>query len=408
MFFILENTKLIILGNGFDLACGLKSKYEDFFKKRISQELDTFLKRTYQSFEDRFSFVNNNGQTFRFQTIYEVRSNYLKNKGDKNAFDMMIFHLGQSDMEILKNSNLTFWDIVLYYFQTNTVDRVDDIDWRAVEDRIFNFLNDTNIDKPCLTAMLNTIKHFEDLDMKNWFCLYLAKILSDGKKIPDDFIRYLYQELRSFESAFIDFLNEEVNSNDDYEKKARDLLLKIVSANDMSVLFEQKYLSFNYTEPIVDPNINMTNVHGTLKSKNIIFGIDQTEVDPSCYIYRFTKTFRQMTETSISKRSEELILPKKEEINEIAFFGHSLSPLDYSYFQTIFDFYDLYNSDINLAFYYKLYGDVTNLDMELDLSKKISEMLKSYSPSIGNKNKANNLMHKLLLEKRLIIEEVSL
>ncbi|MEQ6207839.1 hypothetical protein [Enterococcus mundtii] len=115
-----------------------------------------------------------------------------------------------------------------------------------------------------------------------------------------------------------------------------------------------------------------------------------------------------MTETSISKRSEELILPKKEEISEIAFFGHSLSSLDYSYFQTIFDFYDLYNSDITLAFYYKLYGDVTNLDMELDLSKKISEMLKSYSPSIGNKNKANNLIHKLLLEKRLIIEEISL
>lgn len=57
-----------------------------------------------------------------------------------------------------------------------------------------------------------------------------------------------------------------------------------------------------------------------------------------------------MTETSIAKRSDELILPRKEEINEIAFFGHSLSKLDYSYFQTIFDFYDLYSSDVTLAF----------------------------------------------------------
>ncbi|HGF7718021.1 TPA: hypothetical protein QFK41_002848, partial [Enterococcus faecium] len=139
----------------------------------------------------------------------------------------------------------------------------------------------------------------------------------------------------------------------------------------------------------------------------IIFGIDQTKVNPLEEIYRFTKTFRQMTETSIAKRSDELILPRKEEINEIAFFGHSLSKLDYSYFQTIFDFYDLYSSDVTLAFYYRLYDGVTNLEMELDLSKKISAMLKDYSPSIGNENKADNLMHKLLLEKRLVIEEIS-
>ena len=255
--------------------------------------------------------------------------------------------------------------------------------------------------------MLDTINHFDDLDMKNWFCLYLAEILSEGKKIPEDFIEYLYQELRLFESEFINFLNEEVVSNGDYEKNATDLLLQIVSVGEVSDLFYQKYLSFNYTEPINSPYFNITNVHGTLKSRRIIFGIDQTKVNPLEEIYRFTKTFRQMTETSIAKRSDELILPRKEEINEIAFFGHSLSKLDYSYFQTIFDFYDLYSSDVTLAFYYRLYDGVTNLEMELDLSKKISAMLKDYSPSIGNENKADNLMHKLLLEKRLVIEEIS-
>ncbi|WP_426288766.1 AbiH family protein [Enterococcus durans] len=320
---------------------------------------------------------------------------------------MKIIVLNDSDIEILKNSDLTFWDVVLYYFQTNIGEEVDDIDWRAVEDRILNFLNDTNIDKPCLTYMLDTINHFDDLDMKNWFCLYLAEILSEGKKIPEDFIEYLYQELRLFESEFINFLNEEVVSNGDYEKNATDLLLQIVSVGEVSDLFYQKYLSFNYTEPINSPYFNITNVHGTLKSRRIIFGIDQTKVNPLEEIYRFTKTFRQMTETSIAKRSDELILPRKEEINEIAFFGHSLSKLDYSYFQTIFDFYDLYSSDVTLAFYYRLYDGVTNLEMELDLSKKISAMLKDYSPSIGNENKADNLMHKLLLEKRLVIEEIS-
>ena len=48
----------------------------------------------------------------------------------------------------------------------------------------------------------------------------------------------------------------------------------------------------------------------------------------------------------------------------------------------------------------------TNRDMELDLANKISQMLHAYSPSIDNEKKGRNLLHKLLLEKRLIIEEL--
>lgn len=45
--------------------------------------------------------------------------------------------------------------------------------------------------------------------------------------------------------------------------------------------------------------------------------------------------------------------------------------------------------------------------MELDLANKISQMLHAYSPSIDNEKKGRNLLHKLLLEKRLIIEEIN-
>ena len=88
------------------------------------------------------------------------------------------------------------------------------------------------------------------------------------------------------------------------------------------------------------------------------------------------------------------------------FFGHSLSLLDYSYFQTIFDYYEIYQSKIVLVFYYKVYGDRSKEDMELDLAKKISKILHKYSPSIDNPKKGKNLLHKLLLEKRLIIKEI--
>ncbi|MCZ1504340.1 hypothetical protein FZM86_13885 [Enterococcus faecium] len=409
MFFILENTKLIILGNGFDLACGLKSKYADFFEDRISEDLSNCLKRAYQRFSFDFDDETIDAPVYRFQTIYDIRKKYVRRLEDEKPFNIRILSLSQSDIEILKKSKLTFWDIVLFYFQKNDDERIEDVDWKDIENRMLDFLKYEESGKPSLTNILEVMEYSDEVyvDKVNWLCLYLAKILSHDKEIPEDFIEYLYQELLLFEAYFVDFLNKEVNSNDYYESNATDLLLQIVSVDEVSDLFYQKYLSFNYTEPINSLYFNITNVHGTLKSRRIIFGIDQTKVNPLEEIYRFTKTFRQMTETSIAKRSDELILPRKEEINEIAFFGHSLSKLDYSYFQTIFDFYDLYSSDVTLAFYYRLYDGVTNLEMELDLSKKISAMLKDYSPSIGNENKADNLMHKLLLEKRLVIEEIS-
>lgn len=44
--------------------------------------------------------------------------------------------------------------------------------------------------------------------------------------------------------------------------------------------------------------------------------------------------------------------------------------------------------------------------MELDLADKISNLLYSYSESIDNIKRGKNLMHKLLLEKRLFIKEI--
>ncbi|EFW89333.1 hypothetical protein [Streptococcus equinus] len=41
-----------------------------------------------------------------------------------------------------------------------------------------------------------------------------------------------------------------------------------------------------------------------------------------------------------------------KDMDVIKFYGHSLARADYSYFQYIFDMYDLYNSDVKLIFYY--------------------------------------------------------
>ncbi len=412
MFFILENNKLIILGNGFDLACGLKSKYADFFKKRITGDINKSLMNAYRVFkrEDNPLSTGLNAPVYQFITLFDIKRSHSKSKSASDRIiDYKFPSLIPADKKIISSSNLTFWDIVLFYFQEFSQLNLEDVQWQNIEDRMLDFFTNEYSETPSFKDIYFSIIKNSDLSLLNWLCLYVASILPEREKTyeSDDFLQYLYDELRLFEKAFFEYLANEVEKSSEYRNRAVDLLDAIALKNVRN-FSKDSVLSFNYTSPISSPNYNITNVHGTLHSGNIIFGIDQTKIDPSKDIYRFTKTFRQMTETSISKRSNDLILPSKEEINEIAFFGHSLSPLDYSYFQTIFDFYDLYSSNVTLAFYYRLYDGVSNLDMELDLSKKISQMLKIYSPSIGNENQANNLMHKLLLEKRLIIEEISL
>ena len=139
MFFILENTKLIILGNGFDLACGLKSKYADFFEDRISEDLSNCLKRAYQRFSFDFDDETIDAPVYRFQTIYDIRKKYVRRLEDEKPFNIRILSLSQSDIEILKKSKLTFWDIVLFYFQKNDDERIEDVDWKDIENRMLDF-----------------------------------------------------------------------------------------------------------------------------------------------------------------------------------------------------------------------------------------------------------------------------
>ncbi|BAO08731.1 conserved domain protein (plasmid) [Enterococcus mundtii QU 25] len=404
--------KLIILGNGFDLACGLNSKYSDFFDDRFSciePNMSNVLKNAFKEFNYYFNRNNINGYNFTFDTILDIKERHRKNQKSSLFLSSPFFANAFSSQyeKVIKESNLTFWDIVLFYSQEFGEQELTNVKWQDVENRMLDFLVQEEINKPSLKKMLKAINKNENLDKINWFCLYLAKIIAPTDFVYCDIMDYLYRELCRFEKAFLSFLNKEVEKCEYYTGKATQLLIEIASVVEMKELLDQKILSFNYTNPLPRMYLDMTNVHGTLQSEKVIFGIDQEKINPSESVYRFTKTFRQMTETDISKRNKELILPAKDSISEIAFFGHSLSELDYSYFQTIFDFYSLYDSTVKLSFYYKVYKGTDSLTMELDLSNRISKMLRSYGPSIDNEKKANNLMHKLLLEKRLVIEEIT-
>lgn len=170
-------------------------------------------------------------------------------------------------------------------------------------------------------------------------------------------------------------------------------------------------LNFNYTALFdileVDSPCFYNNVHGKLcnnvctnscDKSNIIFGIDDNLIqsqDASSELRLFSKTYRKM----LSSDKYLTVLPPKEN-NPIAikFYGHSLSEADYSYFQSIFDYYDLYgNSNVSLTFYYS--KGFENHDA-------IYRLISGYGKSLSNREQGKNLIHKLLLENRLHSSEV--
>lgn len=391
----LVKKKLIILGNGFDLASGLKSRYYDFFSSRFNEDLISDLDYAWEDFKE-----NIYNENVWFHTKFdrmEKKESYGRIAERKISYSFGDEH---KIYESIQASGLTFWDLVFYFskFRSDSKD-FSDYDWCDVEKRMLEFFQ--------TPEELKEIPSFNRLDsVGTLLCLHLAYYLPRETSVDSnkDIVDYFYDELRIFEKEFSQYINS-LSDDNNYRKKAVEKIYNI-SLKPIDKI-DDKIFSFNYTDPFTEEGLDVINVHGKAATESILFGIDQEKIVPDAKTFRFTKTFRQMTETKLAKNYTKIILPDKEEVKEIAFFGHSLSEFDYSYFQTIFDHYEIYNSSVSLVFYYQPYGEKSSEDMEFELAASISKMLYAYSPSIDNEKKGRNLMHKLLLEKRLIMSELA-
>ncbi|MCH5152846.1 MAG: hypothetical protein J1F68_02660 [Clostridiales bacterium] len=413
-------SQLLILGNGFDLQCGLKSSYKDFFRQAI---------------------------------LYAITER---------------FGLAQ-----MKYGVAGFWENLLYEYYKKYDN--DDYKWCDIESIIKNTLWDMGLGKKNTDGIVKNIldcvnnKCFPNYDStKDSIELFLSKYcfnffikLSPRHKVCSDqekvrlLIERLLLELNNFERRFCKYIkNNIVNQkngeeiNEGYIINAVNLLAKLTGFSNnvfksinniireerryyeeehqratvagfknINVLKEEftkvkniHILSFNYTAlfdilGVPSPWV-YSNVHGKLcnelcsencLSSSIIFGIDDKLIQSQSEyndLRVFSKTYRKMFNTS----SPESVLPNNDETVDIKFYGHSLSEADYSYFQSIFDYYNLYgNSSVSLYFYYSENYDPTDA---------VYRLINEYGKTLTNKDQGKNLMHKLLLENRINIQKI--
>lgn len=415
----MHSSQLLILGNGFDLHCGLKSSYKDFFQSTI---LDTIG--------------------------------------------------GRYGLPQMKAGVSGFWETLLFGYYT-TFGKVN-YNWCDIETIIKNtVLAIGNRNKGLAFEALESVKRREDPNeiksvygtIEHFLYIKCMSIFYDtlysGKTYSDDeayslLINRILQELHKFERGFCKYIknnivnpNNEKEYNTQYIVNAMNLLntltgftdIQYETIDDIIEREEEEYweqcsptmrqsawrekhilskefanlhsvniLSFNYTALFdileVQSPCLYNNVHGKLcmnkcaencSTSNIIFGIDDTIVqsqDENFEIHKFSKTYRKM----LYANAESRVLPTKDNPLEIKFYGHSLSEADYSYFQSIFDYYNLYeNSKVSLMFYYSKGFEQTD---------EVYRLINTYGKTLSNKDQGKNLTHKLLLENRLKIIEI--
>lgn len=231
---------------------------------------------------------------------------------------------------------------------------------------------------------------------------FIERILMKNYFYEDIFTELLL-ELKLFEENFLKFIkNQNIGSH--YWAQAHLLLEKLNFNQD-----NYKLINFNYTRPDLNYRkperhnlLTFENVHGDISNKNIIFGIDQNELDNNSKIYMFSKTSRKIFNSEFIKENNAVL---SKGIKNIIIYGHSLNVADISYYISVFDFVEIYDSHVNLYFYYSIYDQLAVGKIKSEKYKKVIDLINAYSKHSEQHN-GKNLIHKLLLENRLHILEL--
>ncbi len=387
--------QLIILGNGFDLQCGLRSRFGDFFKSRFEKIVG--IKR-YDRATWKGLLEGSDLTLWDFILEANIDDAWCDVEG---AIEKWILSAADTD----PNTSL-FWGVLDALGRTNLfTDGMPYIVWRE--------------DGKCLAS---------EKDNKDHLCCNIARYaltinpeLSGKECASEQLIKLLKRDLGRLERAFGAYLSKEISSNNGYAGECKNLCRIIAEdgkQSDEDFYVSTSVLSFNYTS-IAENHFDkgddgvFVNIHGKL-GEDIIFGIDGKDCMDNPIAVSFTKTYRLMlrggsrTGGLISTANSSNL---QDATDVIKFYGHSLGRADYSYFQSIFDGVDLYESKTVLVFYFPLDSsddaEMINNERRSRLANSINNLLVAYGATMDNSDHGKNLMHKLLLEGRLIIRGLS-
>lgn len=455
-------SQLIVLGNGFDLHCGLKSSYKDFLYYVITQRYTNYFSSDSEEASDRNEAIEKSFadsadyvgvRRIHFDTIYFERNVKMNDTifPDINIWYLILFHeklvqsLNQSsnwsDIESVienyvsgkfifnndngKQSQKKFIDILVdtffsYGFERNILSKeiMEQVEYKLAGLLLYHLLNRED-DCYEIKEKIEEIRKKHDNSI-SWRSdetrikkIELRIKEEERPEVVNILINLLMGELHKLEIDFQDYLIQETE-REEYKSKAENFLQTIVIEGGYPSSYS--VFSFNYTNSCsgnFGTQIAFRNVHGALNQNSneskIIFGIDNISSDSKSedISYRFTKAYRTMrlyteleNDMAFGDKIDNIFT---EDMDVIKFYGHSLARADYCYFQYIFDMYNLYNSNIKLIFYYSKIEGRTVEEVRQEQYRNITKLIEQYGETLDNKAHGRNLLTRLIQTGRLKI-----
>ena len=374
-------SNLLVIGNGFDLACKLNTKYAHYF--------DNVLK-----------------QSSEMKALVDFLDGIKIDDLEDKSIDKQLLKMLPQDSDVV-----TFWD-VYFTFQDWMFNRLHtDQTWMDIEDMLLRCFEDKNsYDISCRLA-LSALESIADNSLEALFPpgsiyrylgSYVYRVFKKRSyKITEDVFKdYLEKELDRFSCNFSKYIKQQLLEHKDYTERAVDLVSKIIGKNRMN---DYMIDSFNYTP--IDYAIYHHNIHGVASNGDVVFGItcgngaDREKIHKE-WKYKFTKEYKIARIMAKNGSSFNSYL----DVKKVFIFGSSLGEQDFDYFEAIFDECKIVDREpkANIIFVYSIYDKTRSKEIVDDITTKVTRLINMY----GDRNNRYGLFRQLMQKRVIFIKQI--
>lgn len=353
--------RLVIIGNGFDMAHSLKTSYMDFINWYWDKRIDAFVGNTTKISEDCLCRLSINADAdLSCWNVFAFMNSYFKDiRGNRNCSGFDVIKYIQNKSEIFSINYSQFFGTILQSIETKG--------WVDIENDYYQLLKET----------------------KKTDCGYTVKELNEQLAfLQEKLVEYLQtistnQPIKDLHDAIIDFFDPADFSTEGRKKALEDIGLDIKSFREVEYNYEERnklipkrimLLSFNYTataKMYSNFNLDFNYIHGDLEHpENIIFGYgDELDKDYQAILdmndnellkhvksvkYLETRNYHNMLEFLMSAPFQVVIM------------GHSCGNSDRTLLNTVFE----HENCVSIKPFYHKWEDGT--DNYLDIVQNIS------------------------------------
>ena len=376
--------RLVIIGNGFDMAHGLKTSYMDFINWYWDQRVDAFVGNTTNIAEDILcKLIINESRRMSCWNVFSFQNSYFRNvQGNRTCAGHEVF-------QEIKNHSKTFSVECCPFFES-IMQSIETKGWVDIENAYYQFLKEsaTGVDSNCVVSELNKQLAFLQ-----------KKLIEYLQTIETNVFR------NDLQGAMKDRLNPDDFSTEGKSKALDNIGINIAdlatirrNPRKFNKLFPERtmLLSFNYTataEKYKDDNTIYNYIHGRLDHpENIIFGygdeldkgyqeiLDKNDNELLRNVksvkYLETRHYHDLLEFLISAPFQVLIM------------GHSCGNSDRTLLNTIFE----HENCVSIKPFYHKWDDGRDNYLELvqNISRNFTNM-KLFRDRVVNKEQCQTM-----------------